>query len=282
MVRSAWNEGNRSVGKMTGQEYEDLIASLVLRAGFFVKREPVITGKTPDIWVKGRDGGECIIECTTLSRSRDCRHGKHVFGFDDPNNLNARLYAKIEEKLRKYTEGIIGGLPLVIAVRNECCSFFDSSAMETALGAWRYGSDRWNNLWAGTDDAWGLFGKYSQCSGFLHSTWTDHLFIPILTLGPKQILLCFLFASVAEPVFHPSGVVKASSPKNPPEDAIVAKIRGVTVHGLPPGAMLVDGVFEVVGEEDGVPQVVFHGKMPFEHENCDLTKPGEGYRESPE
>ena len=265
---------------MTGQEYEDLIASLVVRAGFFVKREPVINGKTPDILVKGRDGVECIIECTTLSRSRDCQHGRHVFGLDGPNSLNARLYAKMEEKLTKYTEGIIGGFPLVIAVHNECCSFFDSSAMETAFGAWRYGSDGWNNLWAGTDGAWGLFGKYSQCSGFLHSTWTDHLFIPNPNARTKADIAVFPFASAAELVFHPSGLVKASSPRNPSEEAIVAKIRGATVHGLPPGTTLVDGVFEVVGEKDGVPQVVFHGKMPFNQESCDSTKPDKSSRES--
>ena len=247
---------------MTRTEYEDRIATLVKSAGLFVESEPPVQGKTPDILVKSPDGMECIIECTTLSPSRVCQHGKHVFGLDDPNSLNARLYEKIQEKLKNYAKDIIGNRSLVIAVQNACCSFYDSSAMEVALGAWRYGSSEWKNLWEGTEDAFGLFGKYGHCSGILHSTWSDHLFIPNPGARLQADRDVFHFASVAEPVFQPSGMIKASPPINPPKDAVVTKIRGATIHGLPPDSILVDSVVEVIGEEDGVPQVAIHIKLP--------------------
>ena len=251
---------------MARTEYENKIADLLLRTGAFVQQEPLIEGKTPDILAKSVSKSDCLIECTTLARSNTCQHGKHIYGLDDPNRLNERLYYKIEDKLKVYPKQIIGDHSLVVAVQNECCALYDSSVMEVAFGAWRYQAGRWTNLWAGTPDADGLFGKYPHCSGILHSTWIFHLFIPNPDTATPVDPTLFQFADIAEPKFFSNGSVSASTSVQPPKEALVRKIRNATVKGLPAGAILLEGDFEIIGEVDGIPEVQMHAKIPFNAE----------------
>ena len=166
----------------------------------------------------------CLIECTILARSNTCRHSRHIYGHDDPNRLNERLYYKIEEKLKAYPKQIIGGHSLVVAVQNECCALYDSSVMEVAFGAWRFQAGTWTNLWDGTPDVDGLFGKYPHCSGILHSTWNFHLFIPNPDTAIPADPSLFQFADIAEPEFLSNGSINASAAARPPKEAHFPKM----------------------------------------------------------
>ena len=258
---------------MPRTEYENRIADLLLRAGAFVQQEPLIERKTPDILAKSMLNYACLIECTTLARSNTCRHSRHIYGHDDPNRLNERLYYKIEEKLKAYPKQIIGGHSLIVAVQNECCALYDSSVMEVAFGAWRFQAGTWTNLWDGTPDVDGLFGKYPHCSGILHSTWNFHLFIPNPDTAIPADPSLFQFADIAEPEFLSNGSINASAAARPPKEAHFQKIRNATIKGLHPGEILLEGDFELIEEVDGVPQFVMHAKVPFNvEENTIVSK----------
>ena len=239
---------------MNGKIYENTIHNLLLGGGFLVKRDPNIQGLTPDFMVSDM-ATQCLIECTTLSFGRNCERHDHLWGTNDPTQLNARLYCSLEGKLQKYTAEVCDSIPLVIAIFNEDCARFDTSILEAALGAWRFHSRKWVNLWAGTEDADGLFGKYTHCSGIIHSTPSDHLFVPNPNAINPVSTEFFTFASIAEPQIHPDGV-NASKPKSPPNDAPVQRIRdkGMTIDGQP--FRQTDSVIDIHGvSEDGIPGI---------------------------
>ena len=147
---------------MDGKLYENTIRNLFLERGFPVEQDPNIQGLTPDFLVSDLEK-KCLIECTTLSFGQNCKKHDHLWGTNDPTQLNARLYCSLERKLQKYADDVCDGIPLVIAIFNEDCARFDTSILEAALGAWRFHSGQWVNLWAGTEDAGGLFDKYPHC-----------------------------------------------------------------------------------------------------------------------
>lgn len=251
-----------------GRLYENTIAELVSQWAP-IKREPTIGEKTPDILATSGPGQKTIIECTTLERGISCRHADHIFGSTDPTELNCRLYFSIEQKLIRYSREWTGNLPLVVAIENKDCAMYDSSIMDVAFGAWRYLAGRWINLWQGTEDAHGLFGKYQHCSGILHSTWSDHLFIPNPTAINHVDPDLFGFASIAKPKRYANGIIEASEPKTLPRDAPVNKIRGATITGVPPGTIATESVIEVLGYgPDGVAELAVHIRVP-EYEGSD-------------
>ncbi len=239
---------------MDGKVYEDIIHDLFLGRGVLVRRHPNIQGLTPDFLVSDL-AGQCLVECTTLTFGRNCEKHDHLWGTNDPTQLNARLHCSLEGKLQKYTAEVCGGIPLVVAIFNEDCARFDSSILEAALGAWRFQSGKWVNLWAGTDDADGLFGKYPHCSGIIHSTPSDHLFVPNPNAINPVSTEFFTFASISEPLIHPDGV-NASEPKSPPKNAPLQRIRNrnSTIDGQP--FRQTDSVIDILGvSEDGNPEI---------------------------
>lgn len=245
---------------MEGKEYEDIIHDLFLKRGVLVKRDPNIQGLKPDFLVFN-SARQCLLECTTLSFGQNCKRHDHLWGTKDPNQLNARLYCSLEQKLKKYTVEVCGSTPLVIAIFNGDCARFDSSILEATLGAWRYSSGKCVNLWTGTEDADGLFGKHPHCSGIIHSTHSDHLFIPNPNAINTVDTELFTFASIAEPQIHPGGV-NASKPKSPPEDAVVQRIRGksIMIDGRP--LIQADSVIDLHGvSEDGIPRISIEMKI---------------------
>ena len=249
-----------------GLRYENTLTRLVSQSAF-INREPNIGGKTPDILATNLLGHKTVIECTTLERGISCRHADHIFGSTDPNELNCRLYHSIEQKLKKYSADWTGNLSLVIAIENRDCSMYDSSMIDVAFGAWRYRAGKWCNLWEGTEDAHGLFGKYEHCSGILHSTWSDHLFVPNPRAKNKADPDLFTFASIAEPKRYANGIIPASQPKRPSQDAVVNKIRGATIVGVPPGTVPSESVIEVLGyDPDGTAQLVVHLRINDEED----------------
>lgn len=145
--------------------------------------------------------------------------------------------------------------------------------MEVAFGAWRFQAGTWTNLWDGTPDVDGLFGKYPHCSGILHSTWNFHLFIPNPDTAIPADPSLFQFADIAEPEFLSNGSINASAAARPPKEAHFQKIRNATIKGLPPGGILLEGDFELIEEVDGIPQFVMHAKVPFNvEENTIVSK----------
>ena len=239
---------------MDGKLYEDTIHNLFLERGFPVDKDPKVHGLTPDFLVSDLET-KCLIECTTLSFGQNCEKHDHLWGTNDPTQLNARLYCSLEKKLQKYVEDVCDGIPLVIAIFNEDCARFDSCIFEAVLGAWRFHSGQWVNLWAGTEDAVGLFGKYPHCSGIIQSTPSDHLFVPNPDAINPVSTEFFTFASIAEPLIHPDGVT-ASEPKSPPKDAPLQRIRNrnIKIDGQP--LHQTDSVIDILGEsEDGTPEI---------------------------
>ena len=89
-----------------GPGYETYVRDLLSRVAD-VQHHPWIGGKTPDLLVTDYKGRDCIIECTTLSRSSACTHSVHAFP-KDPSKLNERLYSSLDGKMRKY------GKPLLV------------------------------------------------------------------------------------------------------------------------------------------------------------------------
>ena len=245
-----------------GIGYELYVMDLVRRVAK-VQHEPSLGGKTPDLLVTDGEGRECIIECTTLSRSLECTHNPHAFT-EDPSRLNERLYSSIEEKMRKYKKDVIGNRSYVVAIQNECCGLFDKSVQDVVMGAWRYRQGKWVNLWKGETYANGLFGLYPDCSGVLHSTWMDHLYFPNPRCKSPANIDLFPFASIVDPRPQPSGHVDVFRQATVhPKDASMRTIRGATIRGLPPGSILLSGVFKLVDvAEDGTHVVEFHGYDP--------------------
>ena len=242
-----------------GTNYEQYVTNLVSRNAT-VKCHPSIGGKTPDLLAIDQQKQECIIECTTLNQSLNCEHMQHAFT-KDPAKLNERLYDSLERKMRKYGKGMIGQRAFVVAIQNECCGFFDKSVQDVVMGAWRFRQGNLVNLWEAEEYAYGLFGLYPHCSGILHSTWTDHLYFP----NPRSItpanLDLFPFASIADPAPQTSGQLRViRQPTDTPSDAPLQKIRGATIHGLPPGNVPMDTVAKVVGkDEEGRPIIEIVG-----------------------
>lgn len=245
-----------------GPAYENYVMGLLTRIAE-VEHEPSIGGKTPDLLVTDDTGRECIIECTTLSQSPDCLHNLHAFT-KDPTRLNERLYNSLREKMRKYGKAVIGKRSYVVAIQNECCGFFDKSVQDVVMGAWRFRHGRWKNLWEGENYASGLFGMYPGCSGVLHSTWTDHLYFPNPRCKIPVSLEIFSFASIVDPRPHPDGHVKViRQVSSPPNDAVMTTVRGVTFRGLPPGTIVPQMVWKVVGrDEDGTAHLEGYGFDP--------------------
>ena len=82
---------------MDGKLYENTIRNLFLERGFPVEQDPNIQGLTPDFLVSDLEK-KCLIECTTLSFGQNCKKHDHLWGTNDPTQLNARLLSRASTK----------------------------------------------------------------------------------------------------------------------------------------------------------------------------------------
>ena len=245
-----------------GRNYEKYVMNLVERQAE-VEYQPTIDGKTPDLLVRDRKGDECIIECTTLSSSPNCDHKLHSFS-SDPIRLHERLYSSLENKMRTYTKELTQDRAYVVAIQNECCSFFAKSVRDVLMGAWRFRPGPPVKLWEGQDYEDGLFGMYPHCSGVLHSTWSDHLYFPNPRCAISANLDLFAFARIADPLPQFNGSVKIVRPAiNHPDDTVITSIGPAYSddgkHFIIDHRLAVESVAEVIGEsEDGTPMLQIH------------------------
>ena len=245
-----------------GRNYEKYVMDLVGRQAE-VEYEPAIDGRTPDLLVRDRNGDECIVECTTLSSSPDCDHNLHSSN-SDPARLHGRLYSSLENKMRIYTKELTRHRAYVVAIQNECCSFFARSVRDVLMGAWRLRQGQPVNLWEGENYGDGLFGMYPHCSGVLHSTWSDHLYFPNPRCAISVNLDLFSFARIADPIPRGNGAVKfLRQAIDLPGDTIMTNIGpAYSVDGkrlIMDHSLDIESVVEVIGEdEDGTPMVSIH------------------------